>query len=358
MLIACNITKKKRDIAVAMLIYPYPTFVLNHTIAMGTGAIQAAGYPPFTGWSRYLLSMLQIPGVFAVPTLLFISGSFVAYAAKGDPPSLTFRFISSNVKHILWPYLIWSVVFYVLIYFHNNQSYTLLQYLKNLIVGYPFHFIPLLVFYYIISPLLVRIAKPHGLLLIILIGLYQFLLLSVMDPEILGFSLPSWTQSLTPPVIRQTMANWAIFFPLGMVYGMNAKKLSAWAVKLKWFLGLMLAVFLVIAFLDSFSYLNARFARYLVPFIFVLLIPAIKRDSIPQVRYLENIGKRTYGIYLTHLIVIDLVLWIFESTFQNIFSYPILLFPLVFILGLQIPMVLMDIVANAPTRKMFRYVFG
>src|SRR3990172_12585959 len=98
------------------------------------------------GWQVYFLSFLQGLGILAVPTFLFISGSFVAYAAQGDPPHLSRKFLLSSLRHILIPYMIWSLVFYIFIYFYLDVQISILGYLKNLIVGYPFHFVPLLVF--------------------------------------------------------------------------------------------------------------------------------------------------------------------------------------------------------------------
>ena len=74
--------------------------VLNHTIEMGTSVPVQVGYPPVEGAMRTVLSLLQGLGVFAVPTFLFISGTFVAYAARGEPPKLTGKFLKNSLSHI------------------------------------------------------------------------------------------------------------------------------------------------------------------------------------------------------------------------------------------------------------------
>ena len=74
-----------------------------------------------------------------------------------------------------------------MIFFLNDQKYTLLEYLKNFIVGYPYNFVPLLIFYYLISPILVRLSKKYGLIVIVVIAAYQFFLINLLNPGITGF---------------------------------------------------------------------------------------------------------------------------------------------------------------------------
>jgi fucose 4-O-acetylase-like acetyltransferase len=61
-----------------------------------------------------------------------------------------------GLRHILVPYVIWSAVFYLVVYLLQGEQYTVFEYAKNLAVGYPYHFVPLLVFFYLIAPLIVR----------------------------------------------------------------------------------------------------------------------------------------------------------------------------------------------------------
>src|SRR5512139_3000186 len=86
--------------------------VLYHTIGLGISIPQEWGYPSIEVWSRTILSLLQQPGTFAVPIFLFISGCFVSYAAGGTPPRLSWKTVWSGLKRLLWPYILWSSVFY------------------------------------------------------------------------------------------------------------------------------------------------------------------------------------------------------------------------------------------------------
>nr|NIT61515.1 acyltransferase [Fodinibius sp.]NIV16108.1 acyltransferase family protein [Fodinibius sp.]NIY30095.1 acyltransferase family protein [Fodinibius sp.] len=135
--------------------------VINHSIQMGLEYTQASGVELPPPWALTTLEIIQALGNFAVPIFLFISGAFIAYAARGEPPRLSWKFIRSGLIHILLPFLIWSLVFYVILFTNRGTLYTPFEYIRNLLVGYPFHFVPLLVFFYLISPIIVLVGKRY-----------------------------------------------------------------------------------------------------------------------------------------------------------------------------------------------------
>ena len=215
--------------------------VLNHTIEMGTKTPLRYGFAPLEGAPLVILSFVQALGFFAVPTFLFISGTFVSYAARGEPPKLTAKFLTGSVAHIGWPYLFWSAVFYVLVFVQLGERYSPKGYVKNLIVGYPFHFIPMLVLCYVVSPLLVRAARRHALALMAVLGAGQLLLLTLVHTKF----LPGGMEILVPPVVGHTLAVWAVYFPLGLVYGMRTRELLPWLQRNRWvLLALAIAMFI------------------------------------------------------------------------------------------------------------------
>ena len=317
------------------------------------------GYPPVTGVAQSILIFLQGLGVFAVPTFLFISGSFVAYAARSQKKVLSVRFIWASVRHILWPYLIWSIIFYGVAYLNRGWTYSPTGYLKNLIVGFPFHFIPLLMFFYVISPLLVILGKRLNWLLIALIGGYQLVLIWLQNPHLFTPNLPEQLQILVPPVIGSTMADWAIYFPMGLVYNLHAAKTIPWLKRFRWALaGLTLITFLG-GLLNGLGIINLPIARFITPVFLILTLPVIQRNRIPLVRFFENIGKRSYGLYLTHLIVLDSTLLLIRLVFPQFIEMYVLLLPVLFVFALALPLCGMQIFATNPrTRNAYRYVFG
>ncbi len=332
--------------------------VFYHTIALGVAIPQEWGYPPIEGGARMVLLLLQQFGYLAVPTFLFISGCFVSYAAAGTPPRLSWKTVWSNLKRILWPYLLWSIVFYTIVYFQRNEIYSAPGYIKQLIVGYPFNFVPILVFWLALSPILVRLARRFSRVLIAIILLFQMFLLNLEYPGILGFAFPAWAHWLKPPVLHFTLAVWGIYYPLGLIYSVNAKSITPWLQKNKVALWAILGVFFVLGFLSKAEILKFQLVDYLYPLMFVLLLPTIRRDAIPWARQLEEVGKHSYGLYLTHLITLDLALVAVNALLPSLLDYRIWLMPPLFVLALGVPLAVMSRTARSPARGLYRYVFG
>jgi peptidoglycan/LPS O-acetylase OafA/YrhL len=332
--------------------------IVNHSIHMAGVGSQELGYPQAEGWRCLLLVIGSGLGIFAVPIFLFTSGSFISYAARRNPPSLPWKSVWAAVKRILWPYLFWSVAFYLLIYVQNNDVFTPYGYVRNLLIGYPFHFIPPLLFFYILAPVLVRLVDRLGFVVVLVIGFYQLLLIGLMYPRTLGLPWPSWMHILVPPVLAQPLAWWAIYFPLGLFFGLKARTVMPWLKRFRLVFAAATIGLLVLHILDITAILNVPLVEYLCPLLFLFMASTIERNSIPKVRQLEMLSRRVYGLYLTHLIVLDLVVLSVQVLVPGLLAYPVLSSLLLFFVGLGVPLLVMNGIARLPTRRVYRYVFG
>lgn len=333
--------------------------VLNHSIHMGTVTPQALGYPAVTGAWGLLLISLQILGTYAVPTFLFISGCFVVYVTQSGTLSQSYKTILIRLRHIFWPYLFWSAVFYILVLVQQGESYTVFGYIKNLLVGYPFNYVPLLVLYYLLAPLLVRLGKRHSVAMLVVVGIYQLVLINLLNPNALGFKFPDWMEIFVPRVVSTTLADWAIYFPLGIAYSLNSKKLLPLLQKLRWELVALAIILFPLHILNQAGMIQMPLAAEMAPLPIVCLIPLVKRDRIPLMPQLEWIGRMSYGLYLTNLIVADVIIWLIQSLLPGLLAYQVLLEPLVFVATLGIPLFFMwGISQLPPVRGAYHYVFG
>ncbi len=323
--------------------------VLNHTIDMAIQIPVRYGFPPVEGWLRQILDLIRDLGVLAVPTFLFISGSFFSYAARGVPRKLTAACWIQNLRHLGWPYLFWSSMFYFIVYLQFGEGYTLPGYAKNLVVGYPYHFIPLLALFYLLSPLLVKLGERHSISLILFTATYQLLLLSLLNTEL----LPAKFSVLVPRIVGRTLADWAIFFPLGLVFGMRKHAILPLLKKLK----TPMIISTIVSFVLS-AFYDHQMLAILPAVIFVMLLPVINRSSVPLSGLLEEIGKRSYGLYLTHLVVLDLVLWGIVALVPGLVHHRVALQPLLFLVALTVPLLVMKGLAHSPVRSIYRYVMG
>lgn len=326
--------------------------VLNHAVhfTLQVSVVEEPG--------RQILILLQALGTYAVPVFLFISGAFLAYAAS----EFSFALIRANLERILWPYLIWSSVFYAVLFVTSDVRYPLSGYLKNVVVGYPYHFVPLLVFWYLAAPLAARIARRHGVALLVGIGLYQLWLIANRYPAAIGVEglLPSWTGWTTPPVLFGPMADWAIYFPLGLVLALHAATAKRVLMRARGAAALACGVLFALGLLNAFGVLPAAWARLAAPLPLMLLLPLVDRGWIPYPRQFELLGRRSYAIYLVHFIFINLgVFAVTQMAGGQSGAASIVVLPVLLVLALAGPLVLMDLVSRAGVaRPAYRYIFG
>ncbi|MCU0508279.1 MAG: acyltransferase [Anaerolineae bacterium] len=332
--------------------------VLNHSVKSVTWVPQESAQSLAAGGESLFLSILVELGVLAVPIFLFISGGFFAYAASGSRSKLSWKPVKSSLKQVLWPYLVWSVVFYALVYLWKGEQYSVVGYATKLIVGYPFNFVPLLVFWYIASPLLVRISDRFGWAFIAILAVYQLILLNLVFPGAFGFEFPSWMNALVPKVIGFTMAKWAIFFPLGLICGLKARTVNPLLTRFSTVLLAVCALTITLSLLSTRGVLQAPLAGTFAAVSFVLFALTLKRERIPLYAQLEKVGKKAYGLYLLNLIVLSLMLIMISALAPALFGFEVLLYPILFTAALAIPIVVMDGVARSPLRPTYRYLFG
>lgn len=332
--------------------------IFDHAIHMSLVEFGRAGLLPPTGPAHWLLIVLQQPGLIAVPIFLFLSGGFMVYAVNSREIPVAYKIVASTLRYIIVPYLVWSLIFYVVAYLLQYQSLSLLGYVKGLLVGYPFNFVPLLVFFYLLSPLLVLAVRWHSWLIMAAVLCYQVFLLNVVSPGALGVMFPSWTWWLSPPILRETLAKWAIYFPLGVVYGLHGKAMLD-PLRRIWLplatMGIVLYVWRVAALIQGWE---ARPLGLVFPIPLILLCIVIKRERIPLASRLEQYGGKSYGLYLTNLIVISLLLAGIQVAVPWLLPHLIVVIPVLVLVTLNVPFWVMTLADRSPARLIQRYVFG
>jgi fucose 4-O-acetylase-like acetyltransferase len=325
--------------------------VLNHTIHFG---LQAA---PVKGAPFQALVVLQALGAFAVPAFLFVSGAFLAYAAR----EFNATFVKSSLERILWPYVIWSLIFYALVAIGASETYSAAGYVKNLLVGYPYHFVPLLVFWYLATPVLVRVGRTHGTLLILGIAAWQAWLMVLHYPEMFGLAgrLPAWAGATAPPVIFTSMADWGVYFPLGLVMSLHATALKPRLERWRWLAGAATVVLFVLGLANAFRLASAPWARLVAPVPLMFLLPVVDRAWIPRFATFEWLGRRSYGIYLSHFVAVNVLAIALGPWIPLPAAFSLVVYPLFLLVALGFPLLLMEGAGRAGAgRRAYRFVFG
>jgi len=127
---------------------------------------------------------------YAVPLFVFISGVFVwgrtTLTEKASADKIAWGpFLSRRVSLVLVPYLAWSALYMALLARQQAGSLSPLRVLGLLLTGhtwYHLYFIPMLLTFYLLTPLAVRILRRSPELL--LVGCYLLRILA--GPEIAG----------------------------------------------------------------------------------------------------------------------------------------------------------------------------
>jgi peptidoglycan/LPS O-acetylase OafA/YrhL len=109
--------------------------------------------------------------------------------------------------------------------------------------------------------------------------------------------------------------------------------------------------------LNAYGAVDTPWARFAAPLPLMFLLPTIDRASIPFLEFFERLGRRSYGIYLSHFVILNAVVMVFTRSGQV--PAAALLVPLFFGAALGLSLFLMGTLAKVtPARRVYRYLFG
>lgn len=314
----------------------------------------------------YGLIAIQQLATFSVPAFLFISGFFIAYAARGSQPTLSWKVVRARITNLLWPYLVWSLVIFVGD-FLDGMSYSLLEYLRRLAVGGAtgaYFFVPLLCQLYLLSPFIARWGKVRGSQLLLASALIQLTATGLLYLRLFGVVLPH-VRRLSDWMFFW----WAFYLPLGVVCGFHFKLVKQWLSRFKW--GLLMATIALGALSiiesevlynltqdDGWAHGVSKFSTFLYAVTFILLFLAFDKISLPFTRTIDWIGARSYGIYLLHPKVMEFVARVICHIAPWLLAHQVLYQPVLVVSSMGIPLLFMAGVARSPAKKFYRYLFG
>ncbi len=305
--------------------------------------------------------------LFSVPAFLFVSGFFVAYAARGKGGVLSWKTVQGRITGLLWPYLIWSVVLLILEAVQQGKISFPLDYVRRILTGDiigAYYFVPLLCQFYLLSPLVVRLAKKHPLALVSITGAIQLLISLWLV----------YLQTNAREVFNSTFGNgwlfiWQVFyFPLGVVIGFRWAAVRPRLIQFKWILVIVAAAFGFLSIVEN-EWLRQvmsatpewqamTISSRLYALAFVLAFMAFEGEKGRIAQILSWLGTRSYGIYLLHFPLLGLGARFFHRFFPQLLAQPLLLELVLVVEAIAIVTLFMKGVARSPARKWYRYLFG
>jgi len=303
---------------------------------------------------------------FSVSAFVFIGGYFAAYAANTTNPNVIWKVIIERIKNMLWPWIIWSIAMTVFLSYKGSQI-NLENLIRNLFIQY--YFAPLLITFTLLAPFMISWAKTNtrnfiiGSLLIEILGVVLFYI-RTYDPNLMGSFSP--IIDLGPFVyVRYTL-----FFSLGLIYGLYPQRTKEKIERFKGFFPFLIIFTLGLSIVETtiaFSIGGSvwpiggdstKFSSVLYALFFILWFICLNRLSLPYQQIFYKIGNKTYGIYLSHYIVIGILNRLLRMVlpwkdFWGIVSVLLqVVFTVVIVIGF------MNLISKLPTRRIYKYIFS
>ena len=289
----------------------------------------------------FLLSIYETASRFSVPIFFFISAFGLFYKIDLAEKFSYTNFLRRRFKAVLIPYLLWSV-FYIL---HDNFFYGsgipapsyALEILFFGLAKYQLYFLVILIWFYLLMPLWIKILRVMTLqkLFVILIAQIIFDYFSSYSVALFEF-----TNSLPPDSILKLFLQWrmnylvlhyAFIFLLGGFFAIHSEKFFMWLSENKkiitasFFLTLIILVgyFFYLILIKNFSPIAAvNTAHQLSPpgifytiaasIFFFMLFENFKFGKISR-EILSLLGKNSYFIYLFHPLAITYLYYLCEK---------------------------------------------
>jgi peptidoglycan/LPS O-acetylase OafA/YrhL len=339
--------------------------VCNHSVQQSFNILHwtqaARPLPDYElGLTYYGLITVEKLATFSVPAFLFISGFFVAYAARGAQASFKWKSALKRVTALVVPYVIWTVVFFLVNAMSGNVT-SPQQYAWQLVHGVvpAYYFVILLCQFYILSPLLVPLAKTHGTQVLVGSAILQLAVVSLTYLNTRDSH--HWEWYLFP--------TWAFFFVFGLCVGLRLEALKRWLAQYRGWLLMAVLAFGALAIVEadlSYRYLGLadwRDRPFTLPtslyaIAFVLYFLAAEERRLPLGRAASALGSRTYGIYLLHPLIAPVVVQVLLLITPGLAANPLTLQPLLIAALIGLPLLLMLAIARSPARKSYQYLFG
>ncbi len=341
-------------------------FVAMFSWAQRNGAVPGA---QLGSLSYYALRLVEQFVAFSIAAFLVVSGYFVGIATGKTQKTVGWKVIISRVTNLAIPYLIWTAIALTL-RFIEGQRLSLAQLVQAILIGRTnevYYFIPLLIQFYLIAPILVRWEKANWRSLLFVTGLIQLLVTLVQYPTIIGNESSMW-HSLGLAFPKWLFVTRIFWFSIGITLADHITDFKRVFYPLRWLLLGTAAVLIPVGFLEweGLVYLSGAewisIRETLIDVIytltFILGLLAFDKGRFPFFDSFSFLGTKSFGIYLTHALVIEYSARLIYRFFPRILTHQIVFQPVLITLGLGLPLLLLSLVDNSPLRRFSKYLFG
>jgi hypothetical protein len=321
--------------------------------------VSVPNYDQLGTWPYYIILVTRQLDAFAIPAFFFVSGFFIAFMARGKVGKLTWAMVTPRIKMILIPFIIWTTIRFLLLRQPPASIFAIFE---------PYYYIVLLVQYYLLSLLLVPLAKKNWKLVLISMALVQLIWESLRFVRVIGLE-SSFVEAIIQLTPLWLAPSRIFYFTMGMVAGLHVLPFKEWLARVKWLLLLVVVTSALLTmveyeFLDRLTgqeWLgpnNPGFARIIYASTVSLCLLAFENVKLPFSDRIMTLGGKSLGVYLVNIPATYTVSVMIFRFAPQIVGHPLLYVSLLTLIGLGIPLLIMELVRKTPARSGFRYVFG
>lgn len=352
--------------------------VYHHSIYWAVTAINYWGHRFVDGATPELLTTPNIFSLFlrisdqiagaAVPAFLFVSRFFYSFSLDRQTIRQSYRFIQKRILYLLFPYFIWStvtVVFRII----EGRSYTVLELIRVYLLGEadaPFYYVPLIIQLIILSPFLFKAIKkyPVGILAIALVIQalssipWYFKVMKITPSQALNY--------LSVFKISYIFSH-LIWFVIGLMFFIYRQNIIAFLKKHLWGFLFLIALTFFIGQLEIQHLTNASGNSWInsqasivtrVFYSLIILAFAVFWENNASISRIEFIGARSYGIYLSHMITIEICARLIYHLIPFILGQTFIFLGIMIFLGVGIPLLMIYVSRKMPLKMTYSYLWG
>jgi peptidoglycan/LPS O-acetylase OafA/YrhL len=277
--------------------------------------------------------------------------------------------IAGRLKTLLPPYILWSVLILIGRGIEGHAA-SPGEYVEQIAFGQaapPFYYVPVLVQLYLLSPVLAWTLKRNWKPVLLTAALVQGLVMFARYPVLLGWDVPwaTWVSHHAPSWFFPHTVFW---FTLGVFAGLHpalfTNWLNRWTRVMPW-LTVVLGGFALIEWetlqrLSHREWLNptATLIDGLYSGAFILTFLTVLHARVPARRQLDAIGERSFGLYLIHAPVLELIARALYHVGPGVLAHQAMFQALLVVGGVGVPILLMALINRSRARPIYNYLFG
>jgi membrane-bound acyltransferase YfiQ involved in biofilm formation len=306
---------------------------------------------------------------FCIPAFIFVAGYSAAVLAGRSRTGLTTRAISSRVQRLVWPYLLWSGLVLAALAI-QGRVYAPGRYVRMLLTGAAnpnYYFIPMLIQLYVLAPLAVRAASWNWRALLAVTALVQAGIYLLQYGAVLGAPGSTW-EWLAYAVPKWLFVTHVFWFCAGLVAGLEQQAFGRFLQRTRAWWPIAAAVLFAVGVVEWEWLLGVAGTHWrenrstLVDGLYggaALLAIVAHGDAFRSAeRWLSELGARSFGIYLAHGVVMEYTARALYHAAPWVLGIQPAFQTLLIVLGLFVPLAMMEALKRSRAAAVYPYVFG